>query len=194
MLLELEKRTRLHFEDGDHTILDFLCDWTAGGRTLTKLARELSNALDLEIGVEQLTRWLYRTHDRADVVARLAEAREQGAHAMVGHALDDAEGITDKDQASVIRVRNDARFWTATRFNRRELGEQKAGVQINLSVGSLHLDAMRQRSVEAGHEGATPLPAGARSLVCHNDTGADPAIASAIDADYTIVSADTPST
>lgn len=197
MVLELEQRTRLHFEDNDHDVLDYICEWQAAGKTLIALANEISDdeSINPPIDGRTIRRWLDRKFDKQEVEERLAEAREAGAYAMVDAALHDAEQLTDKDQAPVVRVRNDARFWTAQRFNRRQLGEPKAGVSLTLNVGSLHLDAMRQRSIEAAKEGSPVGTAHARSLaVCHNDTGGGEgaegggAIASAITQDAEVVS------
>lgn len=189
MVIELELRTREHFEDNEHSVLDFVCSWQEQGRTLNSLARQIAAKLDIALDPENITRWLYRAFDRETVVRRLAEAREAGAYALVDQALDDAEQIKHKDQAPVVRVRNDARFWTAQRFNRRELGDPKPGVSVTLNVASLHLDAMRQRSTERVSE--VEPGARARSVVCHHDTHADqPAIAGAIVEDAQIISID----
>lgn len=157
MVLELEQRTRLYFEDDEHTVLDYVCAWQAGGNTLKRLAVEISEdtKLDPPIDSGTIRRWLNRTYDRDELDERLAEARELGAHALVDAALDDAEEIDDTAAAKIVRVRNDARHWTAERWNRRELGQSKPGVNVTLNVGTLHLDAMRQRNAEAARTPST---------------------------------------
>ena len=163
LALELDQRTRLYFEDDEHTVLDFVCAWLADGKTLRALGNELSDKVNLDLTYDHIMRYLGKHFDRDEVRARLAEAREQGAYALADDAIEDALGLACKDDAPIVRVRNDARHWTAQRWNRRELGESKPGVNVTLNVGTLHLDAMRQRNVEAARTPALPAALHARS-------------------------------
>lgn len=190
LALELEQRTRAHFEDDEHTALDFVVEWQASGKTLRALAAEISEdaRLDPELEPAAIGRYLRNAFDRGEVDARLAEARERAAFVLVEDALDDALELSDKDLAPVVRVRNDARFWTAERYARNQFGAQK-GANVVVNIGTLHLDAMRQRSLEAGKEGAGVRPALARSSVLHSDTDeVGSAIASAIDVEHVVLS------
>jgi len=188
MVLELEQRTRLHFEDTEHTVLDYVCEWHASGKTMRALAAEITDDTGLEPPLEgrAIQSYLFRAFDKREVQDRIADAREIGAHVMVEMALDDAETLTDKDQAPIVRVRNDARFWTAARYNKRELGDQK-NIGVTINVQTLHLDALRQRNAERVKAQALESDAHARSLA---ESAAVPAIAGAIDIEYEVVSDD----
>lgn len=196
MVLELEQRTRLFFEDNEHTVLDYVCEWQAQGETLVRLVAEISEDAKINPPLDPgaVRRWLNRHFDPDVVADRLAEARERGAHVLAEVSITEAVDNTNKDMAPVIRVRNDARHWAAERWNKRELGQQKAGVSLTLNVGSLHLDAMRTRALEAAKERAPAQTAQARSLAIGvGGIGADDgggAIANAIVTDAEIISDD----
>jgi hypothetical protein len=191
LVLELEQRARVHFEGEPHTILDYVCEWLADGKTMRALGNELSDKVNLDLSHAHIMAALTRHFDKAEVTERLAEARERGAYAMVDDAVEDAVRVKHKDDVPAVRVRNDARFWTAQRFNRRNLGEPKPGVNVTLNVAALHLDAMRQRSTERVSEAESPMRVRSidqRSLMDESTVDESGAIAGAIVEDAQVLS------
>ena len=77
---------------------------------------------------------------------RWEAAKEIAAHVHVedaGEILDTAPGITSAD-VSLARARAEHRMHLAAMFNRRAYGEDKAaGVNVQIDIGQLHLDALR---------------------------------------------------
>jgi AraC-like DNA-binding protein len=137
MIAQLEQRTRAEFEDEpERTHLDYVADWQASGKTLRALCREinvsppmLSDYLRVEFGAE---------------VARdaLSRARENAAHLLAEESMEIADDATPA-VAQVANLQVRTRQWVAERWNRRELGNQ-AGATLNISIGALMLDALRQ--------------------------------------------------
>lgn len=150
MILDLERRTREHFEDNEHTVLDYVEAWTENGDTLVKLADDIaeSAAEGKDLTPAQITRYLNSTFGEVQVKARLDLARQRGAHMLVERRQEDISSVTDKDDVPAEKLRNDMSIWLAGKWNRAELGEQRANVQVQVNVGQLHLDAMRLRNVE----------------------------------------------
>lgn len=54
------------------------------------------------------------------------------------------DGELTPAQASLIRDESKRLLWIAERLNKELYGQQQAQVQVNVGVGSLHLDALRQ--------------------------------------------------
>lgn len=96
--------------------------------------------------------------------AKLNAARKISAHCHAedaGEVLDDLaqEGVISSADVSLASSRARYKQWLAGMRNREEYGE-KAGVEINLSVGDLHLDALRRNSAGV----VAPLPPSAPVL------------------------------
>jgi hypothetical protein len=151
MIAELERRTRAEWQDdAAKTHLDYVAYWLMDGKTFRSLARELSvsvgflhDYLRLEFGVEAKT----------DVLLR---AREVGAHTFSDESLDIADAATE-DTASVARLQVQTRQWVAERWNARELGKQTPAIQV--SIGTLMLDALRQPAARAELAGPSAIVA-----------------------------------
>jgi hypothetical protein len=160
LALELEQRTRLRFEDDEHTMLDYVADWCEGG-TLVGLAADIAGGgLDPEtdeprqkhailgdLKGSQISKLLASKYGSDVVQQRLDASRRIFAGELVETAIEDATNVAaDRDAIAKLRVQNDARFWAAERFNRERFGQPKQqGVVIN--IGSLHIDAMRRRTI-----------------------------------------------
>lgn len=85
---------------------------------------------------------------------RLEEARKLSAHATAedaGEILDDlaksAVPITSAD-VSLATSRAKYRQWLAGMRNREDFGD-RAGVEVNISIGEMHIDALRRNSAAA---------------------------------------------
>jgi hypothetical protein len=150
LIHELTKRAADNCEDGT-AHLEYVLQWIEDGKTISQLAREISEDAKEDIFGSYITRYL------ADVYpewpARVAAARAVGSHSMIDEArdiIDELDGhIPDKDRTAVAKARAEVRQWTAERYNRRELGAPVAGVSVSLSINTLHLDALRSRSATA---------------------------------------------
>lgn len=150
ILDSLEKRRRDHFEDdSDSTTLDYLCEWIANGHTLKALAQELTDELHFEVWAESLHRIIRRQFgdDRADKA--LTEARARASHGFAEEALELVDRADDTSSAAVSKASSQARSrqWLASKWNRKDYGDDK-GVSVNVSISSLHLDALRSRHME----------------------------------------------
>lgn len=92
--------------------------------------------------------------------ARLKAARKISAHSLAEDAGEVLDSLADEQvitSADVSLASSRARYkqWLAGMRNREDYGE-KAGVEINLSVGELHLDALRRHSADAIAARPTP--------------------------------------
>jgi hypothetical protein len=160
MILALDQRTRIHFEDDEHTSLDYVDQWISGGGTLIQLAREIEEDDSAAAGLlaQHITRYLHSIFGEAAVTARIQLARQRGAHALVEKNLDTADTVKGKDDVPAAKLQIDTRAWLAGKWNRPELGESKAGVNVQINVAQLHVDAMRKRAVNM-HVTLPELPA-----------------------------------
>lgn len=148
MVAELEARTRDYYEvpDGeacDKTTLDYVAAYVAGGGSVLALSRSLSLQLGWEVYSEKVHRHLRETFGEDECETAMSRARAKGAHALTEEALDIVDAPA-KDQVEVSQAasRARARQWTAERWNRSQLGGQQAAT-VSISIGSLHLDALR---------------------------------------------------
>lgn len=104
-------------------------------------AKDIAASYDLSRA--SLYKWLDATPERK---AKLADARRQQALSLVeeaGQILDEAKPL-DAAEASIIRARADHRKWMASKLHRELFGDQAPGVNFNLNIQSLHLEALRQ--------------------------------------------------
>jgi hypothetical protein len=125
------------------TALDYVAAWISDGGTLKQLAFAIGQSLGYEVGRERISAYLRDTFGAAAVSDALASARTRASYSLV----EDAIGLVDEeadDSISVQRAasRARARQWTAERYNQAAFGSQK-GVSVSVTVGSLHLDALR---------------------------------------------------
>jgi hypothetical protein len=150
MILELEQRTRSYFEDDEHTVLDYVVAWTEEGGTLVKLAAEIAEDVreckDLTSG--QISTYLRSVFGEAQVKPRLDLARARGAHALAEKNLEATQLVKFKDDVPAAKLKSDQVAWIAGKWNRPDFGEPRAGMNVNINIAQLHLDAMRQRNVQ----------------------------------------------
>jgi hypothetical protein len=161
---ELEQRTRVEFPDEpEATHLDYVEYWQSCGKTLNSLAEEMGLGQD---NGEFITRCLRKVFGTEEVSGRLERARARGAHFLIEQASTIADQATEEG-LGVARLRVQNKQWTAEKWNAREFGGRQGGATVNISIGTLHLDALQTRRLE-------------RSI----------AITSAIDAECEIVSSE----
>lgn len=154
MIAELTRRA--HEEIGDDaTPLDYAVLWVENGKTILALAEDLTRTMQTTIDRPQLSHYL---NQQEEGETRLSAARARGAHALVEDAIAIADKPMDtKEEIAQAKLRTDVRTWIAERWNREELGTRN-GPQINISVGNLHMDALRFRVVEEPEQMALTAP------------------------------------
>ncbi len=124
---------------------DWVFEFVAEGLSMKKVAEKVGAS-----SRGMLYLWIGKDEERQ---AKLRKARELSAHSVAedaGEILDDLaeeDHITSAD-VSLATGRVKYRQWLAEMRNRTEFGSS-AGVQVNVSVGDLHLDALRRHSAAA---------------------------------------------
>lgn len=155
----LDTRRQNHFdlEDTRSTVLDYVSEWIANGQTLKALAQDLSTELGFDLWAESLNRMLRRTFGEQAVDRALAEARMRASHGFAEESVEIVDQADDTSSAAVSKASSRARSrqWLASKWNRKDYGDEK-GVSVNVSITSLHLDALRAQ---------TPKVTGAVSMV-----------------------------
>lgn len=186
---ELEKRTRDYFDVDPVNIamgtehvpshLDYVCARIESGTTAKTLAKELSDPLGYELTYERLARYLRDTFGPERVANALDEARIRASHCYAEEALEIVDAPAyDSVTVQQARARANQRNWMAERYNPSRFGGQK-GVSVNVSIGSLHLDALRSRPAEV-----TGMPASTGGMLTSHMTS----IPQAVDAEVLSVS------
>ena len=155
---ELALRTRRTFEDDPQaTSLDYVCHWIENGQTAKALATDITVSLrsypvPFDVDYALLMRHLRHEYgDEGDngVTARVEQARSRASHCLAEESLDIVDAPAET-QTEVSRAASRARSrqWLAQAWNQRSYGQQK-GVSVSLSIGSLHLDALKARPQQA---------------------------------------------
>jgi len=120
---------------GDDVIFDRIAD----GAYLTVVAEEW------DVSSQLLRKWIRLTPERA----KLYEiAKRHSADALVedaGKTLDTASTVSSQHIAKA-RAKAGFKQWLASKRDREQYGDEQAQVNLNLSLGGLHLDALRTRA------------------------------------------------
>jgi hypothetical protein len=119
--------------DGEQVVFNAIMD----GWSLSKVCDMLDESRGL------IYMWLHKDEERWRAYQ---EARKVGAHAMVEEAQAIADGASNEDVA-LARERVKVRLWQAERANREDFGQQK-DTNVNITVGDLHLEALRSMPAE----------------------------------------------
>lgn len=155
-LLRLARAELIEDEDAeltdDQAVLAFVEQWVASGRTQIALADKLSRALGFDVGREQLNhhlRQLQRVSADSDLLSR---ARLRGAHALAEAAIEEAEAVEpDRDAVAAAKLKIDTKLRIAESWNRQDFGRMQGGVQVAVSIQSLHLEALKARPTAVVH-------------------------------------------
>lgn len=72
--------------------------------------------------------------------------------------LDEAreEGVRSTAEATLARSQSSSRQWWASKLNRDKYGQGRQGIDVNINVGELHLDALRKHGNREALEGGEP--------------------------------------
>jgi hypothetical protein len=179
MIAELERRTREEFDDPTATTLDYVVSWVEGGRTLVGLLNEMTHLGDIKRGM--LTRYLSDEFGD-DAQLRLVSARMVGADALVEDGLEGVENSrSDKDSIALAKLKSDSKQWLAGKWNRAVYGEPKAGVAVQINMGSAFLESLRRQAergrVESSRPRAFVSPANDLPALVESSSAIAPAIA-----------------
>jgi len=146
-------------EIDEPTALDYAEFWLSDGGTMITLAAKLQAdsakngslpAYDPVLQGGGLARMLRRTFGEAEADQVFARARARGAHALVEstHVIAD-EIVTSSEDASRARNRIGTRQWAATAYARDTFGQRSGNVNVQVNLGALHIDALRNRAIPA---------------------------------------------
>ena len=147
---ELDSRSLVYF-DGDETktALDYVCECVESGQTLKELASDLSTALEHEVTYARLMAVLREAHGAEQTEQALDASRTRASHSLAETALELVDAPADSNvDVSRAASRARTRQWMAERYNPKQYGQSK-GVSVSVSIGSLHLDALRARPQQA---------------------------------------------
>lgn len=145
----LQRRFEDHIEKlgGDQVVFDQI----AGGATMEEVASSFRGFIDDRPDFPSRS-WMY-VWINADYVQperreAWKEAKEIAAHALVDEAGDildnDGEAPVTSAEMQWLKQRAEHAKWRAKKFNPKEYGDEtKQGVNVNLDIGNLHLEALR---------------------------------------------------
>lgn len=145
----LEARAAECFEvdviNGDEVrgTLDYVADWVESGNTIKELSAELAEELGHEVTYARVMAVLRQRHGEDRVDARLDASRARASHSLAETAMELVDAPADTNvEVSRAASRARTRQWMAERYNPQKFGQSK-GVSVSVSIGSLHLDALR---------------------------------------------------
>lgn len=144
LVREALRRRAVHDIGDDASELDGLVAYLESGGTLSALADEMTRDLGVAVSRSLLSYVAQRLED--DAPARLTAARRAGAAAHVETAMqivDDAD-TSRRETVQHAKMRSDVRLWIAERTDSANFGASTK-VTGSLTVGQLHLDALRAR-------------------------------------------------
>jgi len=126
---------------------DYVCELVTEGETLRSIAADLSRSANRDISPGTLGAWLNADPARR---AKLVAARKDSAPALVEKAIEILDNVdNDRDAIAAAKAQSEVRTWLASKYDRQTFGNDTAQVNVQLNLGQLHLDALRQRATAA---------------------------------------------
>jgi hypothetical protein len=123
--------------------LDYICQCVESGEQVKAIAERVADLVNEDFGRPWFSTLI---HDlEPDAKTRIMAARKASAPALVDEAadiLDDAP-THDRVQLEKAKAQSALRIWMAERYGKETYGQQQPVAQVNLNVGSMHLDAFR---------------------------------------------------
>lgn len=123
----------------------------ATGEFVTTLCREIlaepyAEHGDGEPKTHLFYSWLDAEEGRR---ARFERVREAAADMLAEESvrlIDEArkEGVSSTAEATLVKAQSNSRQWWASKLNRSKFGEGKTTTEVQLTIGELHLDALRK--------------------------------------------------
>ena len=120
--------------------IEFVSSHIAEGMTIGRLAEFI------ECSRPMLSFWINQTEERKEAVLK---ARKLKAEKLAEDALDIAD-MADESSATAVnkaRLQVDTRKWMASKLDPDNFGD-KQGPQVNISIGDMHLQALKQINAE----------------------------------------------
>jgi len=158
----------------------------ASGETVADISRSILRPDGVSISRSFLSNLLHADPERS---AQVKLAHVEGASAMVDEAIHLVDRApVDRDSVNKAKVQSETRLKVAGFLDRTQYGEAKQAINVNVSVNSLHVDALRHRVVEVsrpveaiavegsvGHmqELAPPLACETDTVSALTDSGSD---------------------
>lgn len=129
------------------TALDYVCYRIENGATLRELATEVTAVLDYTVRSSLVRAAAVLGHEAGAATERLQAARARGAGELVEEAKDIIDNVApDRDAIAKAKEQAHVRTFIASRWNRADWGEAPKQV-TNVSIGSLHIDALRSHKL-----------------------------------------------
>jgi hypothetical protein len=145
LLATLRGRAQQEFGDGSSE-LDYVLHWLRDGGTILSLAARLQNEMGESVSRSFLSGSVHRLS--RDAKDQIEAARRDGAHALIEQTITIADQTPPTaNDAHKAKLAIGVRQWMAERYNREDFGNARPDVVI--SLGTLHLDALRQRAISA---------------------------------------------
>lgn len=126
----------------DRTGPEFVADYLGSGGFISELAEKY------DCSRSYLSRMF---HDLPEYAAVLPGARQEQAEAIAEELVqiaDDTQGTDSAVEVMSAKLRVDVRKWLASMNNPERFADKRGQVNLQVNIGSLHLDAMRRRSIE----------------------------------------------
>lgn len=152
---ELERLTRDYFEgDPVPTVLNYVTCRLEDGVTIADLAAEISTTLGYDIPRQWVSAYI---HDFETAAESVRTARARASHSWAEKAVG-AVNAPVTDSVGVSRANNQARTYLriAEAYDTGSFSQSK-GVNVSISVGSLHLAALQHPSNTVTSGMNTPL-------------------------------------
>lgn len=134
--------------------LDYILGRLEGGEMVYQISGDVGGSETM------LRRWCY---SQPDGRARWQEAMKERSHSLVEQGVQivrDLKGTeVTKEEVALSKLEIDQLNLIAKAHNRPVYGNDAAQVQVNVSLASLHLDALRQTRVLPDRQVARVLPA-----------------------------------
>lgn len=177
VLEDLRLRAVAELGDDDATAapsaLDYVDHWLTNGGTMVRLAGDMQHdsetsglgAYDPALSAATINRALRNAFGDEATDDRCARARARGAHSLVEETHDIADGeVKSSEDASRARNRIGSRQWAATAYARDTFGNRGNQVAVQVNLGVMHLDALRQRAIAVSIAQTPTLTAGVGEL------------------------------
>lgn len=109
----------------------------------------------IAVGLASDSGYYYAVKQDQALIAEVAQARKEGAHALMSQTIDIADetaefALVDPLRSAEQRIK--VRQHLAARLNRDDYGEQQRGAQVTVNIAGLHLDALRRAPAALEHD------------------------------------------
>lgn len=129
---------------------DEIFEHLADGSKVQLIAEHYSELTGVPISRGLVYAFFHSTPEREE---KFKQARKISAGVLVEQSEDILErAALERDlstaQASIAKERSSTKRWIASRVDRETFGDQQPGVEVNVSIGQLHLEALRKANAE----------------------------------------------